>query len=454
MSLLMNLIYFLIQMSCSRQPIYCRKSVVMVIVVLSCYSSLSQAILTIEVNRGTEAGVPIAIVPFVMEGLSAEALQPADVIDADLRSSGRFETIPRSMFLSHPYDLESVKFKDWRLIKSEALVVGRVLNLGNNQYEIRFRLIDVFGEQQVVGQKFVVSASKMRKVSHQISDIIYQKLTGKQGAFDTRIVYVAQQGIEPYQKYLLQVADADGWNPKSILESSQPIMSPAWSPDGNQLAYVSFEHKRSSIFIQDIWTGQRRQVAEFEGINSAPAWSPDGRKLALTLSMDGNPEIYILNLETSDLRRITRNAAIDTEPAWSPDGRFLIFSSGRSGGPQIYRVAVNGGEPKRLTFQGNYNARPSYSPDGRFITLITNQGNGYKVGLYSMSSKNIKELTSTIHDESPAFAPNGDMIIYATKAAGRDVVATVAVDGQVQQTLNSQEGAIREPVWSPFNRKL
>ena len=418
------------------------------------YSVSASAVLTIEVNQGTVAGIPIAIVPFAMDGIPPGEQQPADVIESDLNFSGRFETIPRNSHLSKPYDLKSVKYKDWRLIKSEAIVVGRIINIGNNQYEVRFRLIDVFREQQLVGQKFVVPASKVRKVSHQISNIIYQKLTGKVGAFDTRIAYVTVQGVEPNRQFFLQVADADGWNPKTILESTQPILSPAWSPTGDRLAYVSFEKRRSMVFVQDIWTGERTRVAEFDGINSAPAWSPDGRKLALTLSKDGNAEIYVFDIGSSTLRRITRHTAIDTEPAWSPDGGTLIFTSGRSGGPQIYRVSVAGGAAQRMTFQGKYNAGASFSPDGRNITLITNQGNGYKVGIYSLSDRIVRALTSTVHDESPSFAPNGDMIMYATQKAGRHVLATVAADGQVQQTLKFQGGSVREPAWSPFNRKL
>ncbi len=419
-----------------------------------CYTLPSHAVLTIEVNQGTEAGIPIAIVPFSMDGVDQGETQLADVIQSDLSFSGRFETIPRSSQLSMPHDLKSVQYKDWRLIKAEAMVVGKVINIGNNQYEVRFRLIDVFREQQLVGQKFIVPAAKMRKVAHQISDIIYQKLTGKAGAFDTRIAYVTVQGVEPSRQYFLRVADSDGFGPRTVLESTQPILSPAWSADGNKIAYVSFEKRRSMIYVQDVWTGKRDRVAEYEGINSAPAWSPDGRKIALTLSKDGNAEIYIFDVGTSELRRLTRHTAIDTEPAWSPDGGSIIFTSGRSGGPQIYKISVAGGQAQRMTFQGKYNAGASYSPDGKTIVLITNQGNGYKVGIYSLNDRIVRELTSTINDESPSFAPNGEMIMYATQKSGRNVLATVSADGQVQQTLKFQGGSVREPAWSPFNRKL
>ena len=416
----------------------------------------SYAVLTIVINEGKVAGLPISIVPFAMVGVSPNEQQPADVIDADLGFSGRFETIPRANFLSapHPHDFNSVQFKDWRLIKSEALVVGKVINLGNSQYEIRFRLIDVYREKQLAGRKFVIPANKLRKAAHVISDIIYQNLTGTAGAFDTKIAYITVQGKEPDQHYLLRVADADGWGPKTILESRQPILSPAWSPDGSRLAYVSFEKKRSMVFIQDLSTGKRIRVAEFPGLNSAPAWSPDGKKLALTLSKDDNPEIYIFDLATSNLRRLTRHTAIDTEPSWSPDGRSLIFTSGRSGKAQIYQISAAGGPAKRLTFSGSYNAGASFSPDGRTIVLITNQGNGDKVGIYSTKDRMVRELTRSRHDESPTFAPNGDMIMYATQQDGHNVLAIVSIDGQAQQTLKFQGGSVMEPAWSPFNLKL
>ena len=437
-----------------RSKMFKRLYVLVLTLLVSTYSVTSSAVLTIEVTKGEKAAIPISIVPFSMEGVPAEEWQPADIIDNDLTFSGRFNTISRDLFLSRPHDYDSVKFKDWRLLKSEALVVGKMINIGNNQYEVRFRLIDVFREKQLVGQKFVVPKNKVRKVAHQISDIIYQKLTGKIGAFDTRIAYITVEGVEPNRKFLLRVADADGWGPKTVLESTQPILSPSWSPDGSKLAYVSFEKKRSMVFVQNIWTGERQRVAEFVGINSAPSWSPDGRRLAITLSKDGNPEIYVFDIATLELRRMTRHPAIDTEPTWSPDGGSIIFTSGRSGRPQIYQISVGGGEPRRLTFEGNYNAGASFSPDGRSIVLITNRGQGYRVGIYSVKNRSIRVLTRSSNDESPTFAPNGDMIMYATKNGGRNVLATVSADGLVQQTLKFQGGSVREPAWSPFNRKL
>ncbi|MGB5705382.1 MAG: Tol-Pal system beta propeller repeat protein TolB [Arenicellales bacterium] len=412
------------------------------------------AVLTIEVNKGIDAGIPIAVVPFSLEGLADVSHPPADVIESDLGLSGKFDTIPRETFLSQPSELRSVQYKDWRLIKAEALVVGKIINIGNGQLEVRFRLIDVFRERQLAGQKFIIPENRLRKVSHQISDIIYQQLTGTRGAFDTKIAYVTVEGQEPDRRFLLQIADSDGYGPKTVLQSSEPILSPAWSPDGNWMAYVSFEQKRSNIYLQNVWSGERKLISEYQGINSAPAWSPDGRSLAITLSKDGNPEIYVYNVDNESLRRMTRHTAIDTEPDWSPDGRWLVFTSGRSGAAQVYKMPSAGGTAKRISFNGQYNAGPSFSPDGKSIVMITNQGNGFRVGLYSDNDQTVRELTQTIQDESPTFAPNGEMIIYATQKGGRNVLAAVSIDGNVQQTLRFQQGSVREPAWSPFNRKL
>ena len=410
--------------------------------------------LNIEINKGVEVGYPIAIVPFGIEGVGQLDSKLEDVIESDLTLSGRFDPLPRTSFISMPTDLNSVQYKDWRLVKAEGLVVGKVINIGNGQLEVRFRLLDVFRERQLAGQKFLVKADKIRKVAHQISDIIYEKLIGTPGTFDTKIAYVTVEGDKPARKYLLKIADSDGFGPTTILQSSDPILSPAWSPDGNFISYVSFEKKHSTIYVQNVWNGKRSLVADHPGLNSAPAWSPDGRALAMTLSKDGNPDIYIYDLDSKKLRKLTRHTAIDTEAAWSPDGRSLVFSSGRSGAPQIYQIPATGGTPKRLTFNGKYNAGPSFSPNGEDIVMITDQGNGFRVGLYSSADRTVIELTDTVQDESPTFSPNGEMIIYATQQDGRSVLATVSKDGSVQRVLRFQQGSVREPAWSPFNRKL
>lgn len=430
------------------------------VVLLALYSLCASMIATansnivIEVTEGVDSGIPIAIVPFAFKGLGVNVDQPAEVVSSNLNLSGRFDVIAQNTYLNQPSDLESVSFKDWRLIKAEYMVIGQIIDRGNNQFEVQYRLLDVFKEQQLLGRKYIVPANLVRKVAHQISDQVYEELIGKPGAFDTKLAYVVVQGQPPNRKYLLQVSDSDGYNPQTALTSVEPILSPTWSPDGAKLAYVSFEARRSMVIVQDITNGSRQRIAEFKGINSAPAWSPDGNRLALTLSKDGNTEIYVYNMASKQLQRITNHSAVDTEPAWTPDGRSLVFSSGRSGNPQIYTVSANGGTPQRLTFNGRYNAGAEVSPDGNYIVLITDQGNGYQVGLYSMQDRTVRVITDSRADESPSFSPNGDMIIYSTKRGGRNVMAAVSVDGQVQQTIETRGGSVREPAWSPYSRKL
>lgn len=419
---------------------------------LICISSPASAVLTIEVTKGAATSIPIAVVPFGIGDLNITENRPDQVISSNLARSGHFEVLDKRDFLKQPHELSKVKYKNWRLLKAEALVIGTVTDLGDKGYEVKFRLLDVFREKQLAGQKFVVSASELRVVAHQISDIIYQKLIGRRGAFNTRIAYITVRGTQNNAQYLLRVADADGQNPRTILKSSQPIISPSWSPKGDKIAYVSFEDNRSTVYVQNLSSGDRKRVAQYPGINSAPTWSPKGDKLALTLSKDGNPEIYILDLSRTKLRRLTRNTSVDTEPAWSPDGDTIAFTSNRSGTPQIYQVAVSGGPAKRITFKGKYNAGATYSHDGKSMVLVTNQGKGFRVGLYSIENQTVVELTRTKQDESPTFAPNDDMIMYATQTGGRNVLAAVSPNGQVQQVIQLDNHSVREPAWSPFYR--
>lgn len=410
--------------------------------------------LEIDITQGVEAGIPIAVVPFDYQGSAPPPQNVSSIVESDLRRSGRFETIAHEDFLSHPHDYKQINFKNWRLIKAEALVVGRVIRIATDQYRVEFRLFDVFKENQLGGFRYDVSGDKLRTIAHQIADFIYLKLIGQPGAFDTRIAYVTLQKDNGQSTYLLQVADSDGYDPKTVLKSKEPILSPAWSPDGEKLAYVSFEQGRSMVYIQRLRNAERTLVAGYKGINGAPAWSPDGKTLAFTSSKDGNSEIYLKDLQTGSITRLTRNQAIDTEASWSPDGQHLVFTSDRSGRPQIYQMRRDGTGVERLTFQGSYNACASYDPDGKRLTLVTNQGDGFHIAVFDLKNQELHVLTNTPLDESPSFAPNGAMILYATQQGGHGVLAAVSSDGRVRQTLRFQKGDVREPAWSPYNQKL
>ncbi len=414
----------------------------------------AHAILTIEITQGVDTGIPIAVVPFGWSGPGKPPQAIADVIEADLGRSGRFLTLSRKDFVSFPTDKPDVIYKEWRVIKAEALVIGSVAPLGAGRYEVKFRLFDVFKEAELAGLRYTVSAGTLRAVAHQIADVVYEKLTGEPGAFNTRIAYVTRENSPKGAVYKLQVADSDGYDPKTVRRSAEPLLSPAWSLDGRRLAYVSFEDKRPKVYIENLTDNRRELISELPGINGAPAWSPDGKRLALALSKDGNPEIYILDLATRQLKRLTNDPAIDTEPAWSPDGRYLVFTSDRAGRPQIYRMTADGRQPERLTFEGEYNARASYAPDGRSLVLVSAMQGRFRIATLSLDSGALQVLTDTSLDESPSFAPNGRMILYATEVQGRGVLASVSADGRVRQLYRLEEGDVREPAWSPYNRQL
>ncbi len=374
----------------------------------------------------------------------------ATIVRDDLHISGRFNTLPSSQFPGQPDSFSSINLQNWRQLKADYMVVGHVSPAGNG-YSVVFQLVDVFQGNQLIGQSFTVQPNQLRPLAHHISDLIYQRLTGERGIFSTRIAYISSQHSKSGSEYMLSVADYDGYNPQVVLRSNQPIMSPAWSPDGRQLAYVSFENHRSQIVLQNLYTGKRRVVSDRPGINGAPAWSPHGQRLALTLSRDGNPEIYILNLASGGLRRLTNDMAIDTEPAWSPDGKTIVFTSDRGGSPQLYQIPVSGGRPRRLTFDGSYNARAEFSPNGRLLALVHRvRGGQFRVAVLNLASRKLHVLTRGRLDESPSFAPNGRMIIYATVAGERGVLAVVSVDGKVTQRLQLAGSNVREPAWSPF----
>ncbi len=416
------------------------------------HSGLAQAALTIEITQGVEGAVPIAVVPFGWGGAGAAPENIAAIISSDLSRSGRFDPLADRDLVAHPTDAGMVKFQNWRMLNVDNLVIGQLSETSPGQYTVRFELFDVYRGKQIIGYSFPAGSQDLRRVAHHISDLIYEKLTGEKGAFNTQIAYVTTTGSGKGKTYTLLVADSDGYSPQTILRSNQPLMSPAWSADGRQIAYVTFENKAAEIYLQDVASGSRRKVASFPGVNGAPSWSPDGRRLALTLSQDGNPEIYIMEVASRALKRLTTNPAIDTEPAWAPDGKSLVFTSDRGGSPQLYRIASWGGQPQRLTFEGKYNAGADISPDGSKIAMVHGNNGSYRIAVLDLKSGVTRVLTDGRLDESPSFSPNGSMIIYATDAGNRGVMAAVSVDGRFRQRLSIQAGDVREPVWSPFGK--
>ena len=413
------------------------------------FATSAQAQLRLDITQGVRDAVPIAVVPFggQAEGGSGDV---AAVIAGDLQLSGRFKPLERRDLVARPTHGAQVRFEDWRLLKSDFLVIGRVESTGS-ELAVEFELFNVQTGQSLLTQRLLTNERGLRGTAHRIADLIFERLTGIPGAFSTRIAYVAVDGRPPAQRYRLIVADADGFGPRTITESGLPIMSPAWSPDGQSLAYVSFEGKASAIYVQRLATGERRRVSARAGINGAPAWSPDGRKLALTLSRDGNLDIYVLELASQGLTRLTTDNAIDTEPEWSRDGANIYFTSDRAGSAQIYRIGATAGqEPQRLTFTNGYNARPRVSPDGESLALVTLDRGSYRIATLDLKTRNLHVLTDGRQDEAPSFAPNGATIIYATRAGSRGSLAMVSADGRFQQRLSSDTGDVREPVWSPF----
>lgn len=410
--------------------------------------------LTIRITQGVGRQVPVAVVPFGFEGgAGAPPTDVAAVIAADLARSGRFAPIDRSNMLQTPTSGVEVDFDDWSILNVEALVVGRVTQTGDNAYSVQFQLFDIFGREQLVGYRMPATRGTLRRAAHRAADMIYEELTGIQGVFATRVAYVTATGNPDDRLYTLVVSDADGENENTIMESTDPIMSPAWSPDSRQLAYVSFEENASSIFVQTLRTGNRIKVSSRPGINGAPSFSPDGRKLVLTLGgADGNLDIHVLDLASRQFTRLTNNRAIDTEGSWSPDGQEIYFTSDRSGGPQVYRIPADGGTPERVTFEGSYNARPRLSPDGTKLAVVHLDRGNYRIGVMDLESKDMLVVSAGRQDESPSFAPNSDTLIYATREARNGVLETVTADGLVRQQLASQRGDVREPVWSPFPR--
>ncbi len=412
-----------------------------------------QAVLTIEITEGVEGALPIAVVPFGWDGQAPPPQDIAQIVSDDLARSGQFGPLARADLLATPQSGAEVRYANWKASGVDHLVIGRLRAMGPDAYVVQFQLFDVFKETQLLGYSFPATTAQLRRVAHSIADIIYEKITGTPGAFNTRIAYVsAIKNANNEQRYVLQVADADGYNPKTVLSSEHPLMSPSWSPDGTRLAYVSFEKRSSAIYVQTIKTAQREKISALQGINGAPVWSPDGTRLALTLSHKGSPDIYVLNIGNRRLQQVTRSRAIDTEPAWAPDGRSLLFTSDRSGAPQIYEQPLDGGRARRLTFEGKYNASAAVSADGTRVAMVHGDKGRYRIAVLDRDTGALRVVTDGALDESPSFAPNGSMIIYAMQGSGRGVLGAVSVDGRMKQRFTLADGDVREPAWSPFSQ--
>ncbi len=404
----------------------------------------ARAQLTIDITTTGGRQIPIAVLP-----LSGETAQPQSVsavVGADLSRTGLFRLVDPSGVSPLPTEPSEVNFPDWAARSAEALVIGKIQPSGEGRLEVRFRLFDVQKQAQLASYSYVVSPAQLRATAHRIADVIYEKLTGDKGVFSTKITYVVKHG----KRYELQVADADGFNAQSILASNEPIMSPAWSPDGSRVAYVSFDQKKPIVVVQNLAEGTTRVVANYRGNNSAPAWSPDGRFLAVALSKDGLTQIYRIPATGGAPARLTDSSGIDTQPAYSPDGQWIAFTSDRGGSPQIYRMPAAGGPPQRLTFEGNYNVGPRYSPDGHFLAFVQRDSGRYHIATLELATGQVQVLTDGNLDDSPTYAPNGKMILYEAQVGGKGQLAAVSGDGRVRQRLTSSAGDVQDPAWGPM----
>ena len=415
---------------------------------------LSGGVPTIDIKNGTASATPIAVIPFSFEGAGLPPdTDVASVIHDDLNRCGQFRAMDKSDIIEFPTRGNQIKFATWNMLKQAYVLVGRQIESPSGDIRVEFELYDVARQQQLLALAISGQRTGLRDVAHQIADLVYEKITGVRGAFWTRIAYVTSVGTGKNIRYALMVADSDGHNPQTVVHSAEPLLSPAWSPDGNKLAYVSFERGNSAIYVQQISTGAREVVSAKKGINGAPAFSPDGSKLALTLSYGGNPDIFVMDLASGHLTQLSHHFAIDTEAAWMPDGRSLLFTSDRSGKPQIYQVGATGGDPTRITFQGEYNARASISYDGKHVAMARGAGNVYRIAVLDKTTGESKAISPGNLDESPSYAPNASMIIYAATEGSRGVLYAVSADGRVRQRLVLADGDVREPAWSPYRQR-
>ena len=407
-------------------------------------TGVAEAQLKFEIAGPGATQIPVATANFVVAGNPPQDI--AQIVRDDLARSGLFKAIdPGATPLS---ETSPINFGEWKGRGADAVVTGSVSKLADGRFDIRFKLYDAVQQRDLGGIVLTSGPSILRLSGHRIADFVYEKLTGDKGVFSTKIAYVVKLGPKRFE---LQIADSDGFNPQNALVSGESIISPSWSPDGSRLAYVSFEQKKPVVYVHTVATGQRITVANFKGSNSAPSWSPDGRMLALTLTKDGNSQVYLVNADGSNARRFTQSSGIDTEPEFSADGKSVYFTSDRGGGPQIYRMAVGGGDAQRVTFKGDYNISSRPSPDGKSIAYVSRRGGRFQVYSLDLASSQEILLTDTTRDESPSFAPNGKMILYATEVGGRGVLAMVSSDGRIKQRITTgQAGDVREPTWGPF----
>jgi TolB protein len=403
----------------------------------------AHAELAFEIVGAGANRIPLAIADFGGDAGASRVV--TSVIRGDLERSGLFKMIDSGGVAMT--EASSPVFGDWKNRGADALTAGSISPSGDGRQEARFRLYDVNKQTPLAGTAFVATTPMLRAAGHRIADVIYEKLIGEPGVFATRIAYVVKSGANRYE---LQVADADGQNAQAALKSREPIISPAWSPDGSRLAYVSFENKKPVVYVHSLASGQRIVVANFKGSNSAPAWSPDGRKLAVVLSKEGGSQIFTVNADGSGVQRLTSEAGINTEPYFSADGQSIYFTSDRGGSPQIYRTGASGGDAQRVTFEGSYNVSPRVSPDGKTLAFISRRESGFRLAVMDLASKQVQILTDSYKDESPSFAPNGRMILIATETGGRGVLSAVSVDGRIKQRLSIQAGDVREPAWGPY----